>query len=238
MKANYLIGGFKVEMVSHFDMTAKRAEKYRFDFCGEPDIIIDPTLERIEKLKNLKEIESMELSEYLLTGVYFNHYVLPLGAFTLHSSAVHYNGKGYLFSAECGTGKSTHTKLWVDNLKDAAILNDDKPFIHQKNGKFVVSGTPWSGKHDLSDNETVELGGIAFLERAEKPFIEKSDSLFAINNLIYHIGLPSEKETSDCFTKTLDLLVRSVPIFRFGCDISVDSLKVSFEAMTGEILEF
>ena len=235
MRARYLVGGFKVEMETHFDLTAKRAEKYRFDFDGEPDIIIDPGLERLKKIKELKSIESMEMSEYLLTGVYFNHFALPFGAFTLHSSAVHYKGKGYLFSAECGTGKSTHTKLWLDNIKGAKILNDDKPFVHQKDGKFVVSGTPWSGKHNLSDNLTVELGGIAFLERAKVPFIEKADSLFATSTLIYHTGLPSEKEISDLFAATLDSLVRSVPIYRFGCDISTKSLKTSFEAMTGEI---
>ena len=48
----------------------------------------------------------------------------------LHSSAVVADGKAYLFTADSGTGKSTHTQLWPRMFGDRAyILNDDKPAL-------------------------------------------------------------------------------------------------------------
>ena len=68
-----------------------------------------------------------------------------------------------------GTGKSTHTALWLKNFAPrASIINDDKPAIRiQKDGIFVY-GTPWSGKTDQNKNVKVPLQGIAFLERGEE----------------------------------------------------------------------
>ena len=39
----------------------------------------------------------------------------------LHSSAIAVDGNAYLFSAHSGTGKSTHTSLWLDHFKDRAL---------------------------------------------------------------------------------------------------------------------
>ncbi|MEI3232941.1 MAG: hypothetical protein V8S33_00430 [Intestinibacter bartlettii] len=49
------------------------------------------------------------------------------------------HGNAYLFSAHSGTGKSTHTSLWLDHFKDRAlIINDDKPCIREINGELYV----------------------------------------------------------------------------------------------------
>lgn len=45
----------------------------------------------------------------------FNKKILKYNAIFLHSSAILYKGKAYLFSADSGVGKSTHTKLWIKN---------------------------------------------------------------------------------------------------------------------------
>ena len=71
----------------------------------------------------------------------------------LHSSAVVVDGYAYLFSADSGTGKSTHTGLWKQHFGDRAyIINDDKPAIRKVDGEWYVFGTPWSGKTDTSVN--------------------------------------------------------------------------------------
>ena len=38
--------------------------------------------------------------------------LLPGGVLLFHGSAVALDGDGYLFTADCGTGKSTHTRFW------------------------------------------------------------------------------------------------------------------------------
>ena len=48
----------------------------------------------------------------------------------IHGSAIAVDGKGYLFTAKTGTGKSTHTRLWRQVFGSRAVMiNDDKPFL-------------------------------------------------------------------------------------------------------------
>ena len=64
--------------------------------------------------------------------------------FMIHGSAVAVDWESYLFIAKSGTGKSTHTKLWLEFLgSQALIVNDDKPFIEMlkfENGKRAFTG--------------------------------------------------------------------------------------------------
>ena len=50
--------------------------------------------------------------------------------FMFHASAVAVDGAAYLFTANSGTGKSTHTRLWREYLGERAVMiNDDRPLI-------------------------------------------------------------------------------------------------------------
>ena len=93
----------------------------------------------------------------------------------LHASAVVVEDEAYLFSADCGTGKSTHTSLWLKYLadKNPYILNDDKPAIRVTENGIFAYGTPFSGKNDINENKKVKVKGICFLEQAPQNSIEK-----------------------------------------------------------------
>ena len=85
-----------------------------------------------------------------------------------HGSTVAVDGKAYLFTAKCGTGKSTHTRLWRQVFESrAAMVNDDKPFLKITEAGVLACGSPWSGKHGLDTNITVPLQGICILERGK-----------------------------------------------------------------------
>lgn len=47
----------------------------------------------------------------------------------LHGSCIVYKGKAVLFLGESGTGKSTHTRLWRENIAGSKLLNDDSPIV-------------------------------------------------------------------------------------------------------------
>ena len=56
--------------------------------------------------------------------------LLKHGTLLMHGSTVGLDGAAYLFTATCGTGKSTHTRLWREVFGDRAVMiNDDKPFL-------------------------------------------------------------------------------------------------------------
>ena len=47
----------------------------------------------------------------------------------MHASVIRHQGKGYLMTAPSGTGKSTHTRLWYDNIPGCDLMNDDNPVV-------------------------------------------------------------------------------------------------------------
>lgn len=88
-------------------------------------------------------------------------------ALFVHGSVVVHNNSAYMFTADSGVGKTTHSRLWTSNLQDAYILNGDKPFITTKED-IIVWGSPWCGSERYNKNVGVQLKAICFLERAKK----------------------------------------------------------------------
>ena len=83
-----------------------------------------------------------------------------------HGSSLALDGRGVLFTAKSGTGKSTHTRLWREEFGTRVrMINDDKPFLHITEAGVTVYGTPWRGKHGLGENICAKLHGIYFLNR-------------------------------------------------------------------------
>lgn len=169
---DYCIAGLPVRMQCHYPRTQTQSEAYRAPFCSGTPIIIDISLETLINYSQNHPSLSPEGWEYMMTGKIFYHHLTEHQGLMLHASAVVVDGWAYLFSADSGTGKSTHTSQWLDYFGDRAfILNDDKPAIRRINGSYQVFGTPWSGKTGQNVNTAAPLAGIAFLERSQNNWI-------------------------------------------------------------------
>ena len=92
------------------------------------------------------------------------------GTLMVHASVVRYQEKGYLFLGKSGTGKSTHTSLWLKHIEGSRLLNDDNPVVavDPATGQAFVYGTPWSGKTPCYLNESVSVGAFVRLEQAPR----------------------------------------------------------------------
>ena len=85
----------------------------------------------------------------------------------IHASVVEKDEKGYAFLGKSGTGKSTHSALWLRYIEGAVLLNDDNPAIHiEEDGSVNIYGTPWSGKRPCYKNRKVSLKALVRLEQA------------------------------------------------------------------------
>ena len=94
-------------------------------------------------------------------------YLLDHNTLMLHGSTVAVDGKAYLFTAPCGTGKSTHTRQWRELFGDRAVMvNDDKPFLKITPEGVLAYRSPWSGKHGLASNICVPVQGMCSLKIA------------------------------------------------------------------------
>ena len=56
----------------------------------------------------------------------------------MHASVVKYRGRGYAFLGKSGTGKSTHSRLWLENIPDTSLLNDDNPVLLWEAASFAI----------------------------------------------------------------------------------------------------
>ena len=152
----------------------------------------------------------------------------------MHGSCVAVDGQAYLFTAKSGTGKSTHVRLWREMFGDRAVMvNDDKPLIRLTEKGPVIYGTPWDGKHRLSNNVTVPLRAICILERAEENAIRKIGPAEAYPVLYQQIYRPID---ADAMRKTLELtdrLAGQTELWRLGCTISPEAARVAYSAMSG-----
>lgn len=110
----------------------------------------------------------------------------------IHASAIEKNGYGYAFVAKSGVGKSTHTQLWLRNIKDSILLNDDNPIIRLINNVAYIYGSPWSGKTPCYKQRKAKLGAITKIVRAKHnsiyrclPYIAYGNVLSNCSNLKY-----------------------------------------------------
>lgn len=235
----YNIAGLNVKM--HFGGETLKKQAKPYELSNEPekiDIEINPTVEIMLNLHNEYPYASMNTCEYMWTGKEFYEKLLDFDGFMLHSSAVVLDGRAYLFSAESGTGKSTHTGLWLKKFGDRArILNDDKPAIRLFDGKVYACGTPWSGKTDLNINECVPLGGICFLERSKENHISKISAKEAISLMLEQTIKLNDVRLLDKLLACMERVLGNVNIYKMGCNISEEAVETSYNAMRGENYE-
>ncbi len=232
---SYNIAGLKVNMKLRYAFTLERARAYFSDtFFENPDITVSVSEEEINNwIVRYKSDEYCDQFEYMLAGSSFYSRLLDFDGMMLHSSAVVVDNKAYLFSAQSGTGKSTHTELWLKLFGDRAyILNDDKPAIRYIDGKIYAYGTPFSGKHDLSANKGVEVKGIAFIERAKENSIEKIPPAKALPKMLAQTMRSGEIESMDKVLFVMDKILTGVNIYRLCCNMDVSAAQLSFDTMS------
>lgn len=238
--ALYKIAGLLVSMECNYEFTLQRSREYLLDApetvtAEQVQIEIDIPREKIvEYTKTHPQLKEAQW-EYMVTGSRFSRLLLDYDGIMLHSSAVVVDGDAFLFSADPGTGKSTHTSLWLRHFGERAfIINDDKPVIRRIDGEYRVFGTPWSGKTDQNVNTSARLAGIAFLERSEENWIRPADRKAAVPKFIRQTTRKMPEEYMEKMLAYADKLLGSVPLYEMGCNISEEAVMMAYEAMRRE----
>lgn len=163
----------------------------------------------------------------------FAEHLLTRDTLLLHGSAVAVDGNGYLFTASCGTGKSTHTRLWMELFGSRAVMiNDDKPFLRLLPEGVLVCGSPWSGKHGLDTNVTVPLNGICLLNRGQENHIAPMDSRDALPMLLHQSYAPMAEAELAHYHALVTRLSEAVPLWHMFCNKEPQAALTAFGAMS------
>ena len=142
-----------------------------------------------------------------------------LGVALFHSSTVSFGDKAYMFLGVSGTGKSTHSSLWLKYIEGTELLNDDNPVVRvSDNGNATVYGSPWSGKTPCYRNLSYPLGGIVLLSQAPYNNIHRLQGIHAYVALVPSIsGKRWDKRIADGLHNTENALAMNVPTWHLEC---------------------
>lgn len=231
----YRIAGLTVGYEPKYPKLTQRSEAYRVYDPPKVDFVFRPDYDYLRGEVEKNEGSTMDIAEYACVGSEFNTLLLACHGLMLHSSCVVLDGRAYCFTASSGTGKSTHTSLWLKAFADRGpfILNDDKPALIQSGGEFYACGTPFSGKHDISRNVHVPLKAIAYIVRSETNHIERLDPFTAFKYLLEQTIRVESDVLMDKLFETAEQLLDKVPYYLLHCNMEDDAPLVSYGVMSG-----
>ena len=167
------------------------------------------------------------------TMLMFAFRTATLDTLEMHASVVVNAGKAFLWLAKSGTGKSTHSQLWLDHVPGSRLLNDDNPVVRvMEDGHTEVFGTPWSGKTPCYRNEHYPAGAFTEIVRSPENRIRRKSVLEAYA-LLYSSssGFKADPAMSDGLNATYEKIISATPCFTLECRPDADAARVSSETL-------
>lgn len=231
----YDIAGLRIDIRNRHAYTTKFCQNYLSeDQTSDADLVATVSDEDFEEEKK----QSSQFSDgYIENICLYRSICLQMPRFQrllLHASVLEYDGAGYAFLGKSGTGKSTHTRLWLQYVDGTRVINGDKPILHFDGTKFVVYGTPWNGKEGLGCNASTPLKGLCFLEQAKENSIRALTPSETSSRLFTQVLLPSQEDAVVATLDLLDKIIRHTSSYLLQCDISEKAVQTSYEMLTGK----
>jgi len=151
----------------------------------------------------------------------------------VHASCIMLGDTAYPFIAQSGTGKSTHSSLWMKYIEGAELLNDDNPIIRiLDDGRPYIYGSPWSGKTPCYRNRRARLGAVTRIDRATENSIERLKPVQAFASLLP--ACSSMKWDSAVYNNLCDAVTRVIettPVYTLHCRPDEEAARVCYEKL-------
>lgn len=250
MRGTYLLGGVAIGIESQFDEVQRLCADYRTELA--PEFTVSTTMQDIEAEGRMSDEERAQegLPEYHFDPPYLETLaiyrqiatqLISRGVLLMHGSVVAVDGQAYMFTALSGTGKSTHVRLWRRLFGQRAVMvNDDKPLVRlnapaaqggQPLEHPIVYGTPWDGKHHLSNNIAVPLRAIIVLERGLENEIHSISAQEAFPILLQQSFRTDDALITIQAMQLLSLLAQRVGLYDLHCNMDPEAARVAYEGI-------
>jgi hypothetical protein len=229
------VAELNIEIHNTYPYCEDQCRDYLADF-EEADITVSVTPEELAEERSHAKLPFPD--GYLESICIYRAIALQLPRFdgmVFHASVLACDGRAYAFAAPSGTGKSTHTRLWLKVFGDrAAVVNGDKPIFRRINGEWRAFGTPWQGKEKWGANTSAPLHALCFLTRAAQNSIKPISDEEAVMHLFHQVLIPKDAEMADRFLALLDDMICKTSVHLLGCNMEEEAAVVAFEGMQKE----
>lgn len=159
-----------------------------------------------------------------------------VGLSFVHSSTVVCKDKAVMFLGESGTGKSTHSRLWLQHIPHVKLLNDDSPLLAISAQQGVmprVYGTPWSGKTPCYHAADFELAAVVRLSQAGRNQMRRLRTIEAFGALQPSLppALMQDVDYTDLLVEILSRTLAAVPFYHLECLPDADAALLCHDSI-------
>ncbi len=231
----YDIANLRVQIDNQYEYTTRFCREYLSLEQNSPvDITASVSSEEFAKEKE----QSSKFSDgYIENICLYRSICLQLpqrNRMLLHASVLEVDGEGYAFLGRSGIGKSTHTRLWMQYVKNCRIVNGDKPILEETKDGFIAHGTPWRGKENWGEKRSVPLKGLCFIEQAKENTIQPLKPAETSLRLLHQVLMPTVAQDAIATLDLIDKLIAKTPAYLLKCNISEQAVEKSFTALTNK----
>ena len=206
-----LVADLVTELEPRYDDSRELAEPFRYEGSRETDIklhvsdkLLNNLMEKAAAGTTVGKMENFAL------GNDFNRKAIAFSTMLIHSSALVYDGGAYLFSADSGVGKSTHTRLWLQAFGDTVhILNDD------------------------TLNESYPLQAVIFIDRGETNSVRVPDNKEVIQRLYFQTAHMVNAATAVQMLDNIEKLLSLTRFYVLTCNMELSAAYTAFDAVIG-----
>lgn len=225
------VAGIAFRIYTRYNDNLQQLEDYITTKVPVYDICIKE--EEIHKEKELlKRIEKYPPTDatiemYALRDL-VSDFLVNYNCFRIHGAAFAVDQSGYIFTADSGIGKTTHMRLWLNNLNNAYVVNGDQPIV-KIDKDIKICGSPWCGKEGLNNNIDVPLKAIILMERSNENSIFEISMKEALTELIRQVHRPSDSTKMITTLHLVSSLEGKVKFYRYRFDnFAEDAFSISY----------
>lgn len=187
--------------------------------------------------KNWKKIETNLSLINFTDSVYMKNFIMmafvmataPLKTLKIHASVIEKDGNALLFLGKSGTGKSTHSSLWLKYVPGCSLLNDDTPIVRVlPDGLVRAYGAPWSGSTPCYRNISAEIKGFVHLYQHPENKLSKLNAIQATSSLMESSGTMrfNQENLNQVFNTVSDIL-QTIPVYRLDCRPDKEAVELT-----------
>lgn len=219
----YREGGYCYCQLDGGDRGAVAQTKYTPDFTQVSCIIntdeFDVPQDQVSQILRMLPIRQMLLGRNVLF---------------LHASQILHEGRGILFCAPSGTGKTTQAKLWRQ-YRNAQIICNDRTLLRQEGQQWLTYGYPYDGSEPVGSGQVTPLTCLVLLRQGRENTITRLRPAKALSLLMRQLIIDGWDPASR--SKAMELLARlleDTPVYSLTCTVSEDAVAALEEKLRKE----
>lgn len=157
---------------------------------------------------------------------------LYFGILFIHASQIACRGRGILFTAPSGTGKTTQAKLWRQ-YRGAEIVCNDRTLTRKIDAIWRTYGYPIDGSEPVRSSAVNTLGALVLLEQGPVNEVGRLPASKALPLLMPQMVM--DCWSGEARTRAMELLLellRDIPVYLLTCTPDKRAVEVLEKKLT------